>query len=91
YASLVEGMDTSVGEIIQHIKDRGIAENTLIVFTSDNGGLSGHTRQTTPRGTELNTHNYPLKSGKGSAYEGGIRVPYIVSWGTPNPLNPLQK
>ncbi|MFV0447034.1 MAG: sulfatase [Vibrio sp.] len=91
YASLVEGMDTSVGEIIQHLKDRGIAENTLIVFTSDNGGLSGHTRQTTPRGTELNTHNYPLKSGKGSAYEGGIRVPYIVSWGTPNSANPLQK
>lgn len=91
YASMVEGMDASVGDIMKHLEEKGIAENTLIVFTSDNGGLSGHSRQTTPRGTELNTHNYPLKAGKGSAYDGGSRVPYIVSWAVPDKNNAFQK
>ncbi|EHV4551057.1 sulfatase [Escherichia coli] len=91
YASMVEGMDASVGDIMKHLEEKGIAENTLIVFTSDNGGLSGHSRQTTPRGTELNTHNYPLKAGKGSAYDGGSRVPYIVSWAVPDKKNAFQK
>jgi len=62
-----------------------------VVFTSDNGGLSGHTRETTPRGTELNSHNWPLNSGKGSAYEGGTRVPYIVAWAKPQIDNQMQK
>lgn len=91
YASLVTGMDSSLGELMDHLNDLGIAEDTLIIFTSDNGGLSGHTRQTSPMGTELNTHNWPLHSGKGSAYEGGTRVPYIVAWGKPNDNNPLQQ
>lgn len=91
YASLVEGMDASLGEIMDYLEDKGIAEETLVIFTSDNGGLSGHTRATSPMGTELNTHYYPLRSGKGSAYEGGLRVPYIVSWGKPNLDNPVQK
>ncbi len=80
YASLVQGMDASLGDLMTHLKALGVADNTLVIFTSDNGGLSGHTRQTTPRGTELNSHNWPLNSGKGSAFEGGTRVPYIVSW-----------
>jgi len=84
YASLVEGMDDSLGELMQHLNDIGIAENTIIIFTSDNGGLSAHTRQTSPKGTELNSHNWPLKAGKGSAYEGGTRVPYVVAWAKPN-------
>lgn len=91
YASLVEGMDASLGSLMDFLEKKGIAENTLIIFTSDNGGLSGHTRQTTPRGTELNTHYYPLKAGKGSAYEGGSRVPYIVSWAKNKANNPLQQ
>jgi len=91
YASLVEGMDDSLGALMKHLNDLGIAENTLVVFTSDNGGLSGHSRQTTPRGTELNSHNWPLNSGKGSAYEGGTRVPYIVAWAKPNVKQALQK
>ena len=90
YASMVQGMDASLGELIAHLKTLGIAENTLIIFTSDNGGLSGHTRQTTPRGTELNSHNWPLKSGKGSAYEGGTRVPYIASWAQNSSMNQQQ-
>ncbi len=80
YASLIEGMDASLGDLMQHLNNLGIAENTLIIFTSDNGGLSGHTRETTPKGTELNSHNWPLKSGKASAHEGGTRVPYIAAW-----------
>ena len=51
----------------------GIADNTIVIFTSDNGGLSAHSR-----GGNANTHNAPLRSGKGSAYEGGIRIPLIV-------------
>jgi len=91
YASLVEGMDDSLGALMKHLDDLGIADNTLVVFTSDNGGLSGHTRATTPRGTELNSHNWPLNSGKGSAYEGGTRVPYIVAWANPQAENQMQK
>ena len=91
YASLVEGMDDSLGELMKHLNVLGIAENTLVVFTSDNGGLSGHTRSTTPRGTELNSHNWPLNAGKGSAYEGGTRVPYIVAWAKPKLGNQIQK
>ena len=91
YASLVEGMDDSVGALLKHLESLGIADNTLVVFTSDNGGLSGHSRQTTPRGTELNSHNWPLHSGKGSAYEGGTRVPYIVAWAKPNKKAEVQQ
>lgn len=91
YASLVEGMDDSVGNILKFLEEKDIAENTLVVFTSDNGGLSGVIRETTPRGTELNTHNYPLRAGKASAYDGGSRVPYIASWAKPDSDNALQK
>ena len=91
YASLVEGMDASLGDLMAYLEANGIAENTLVIFTSDNGGLSGHTRGTSPMGTELNSHYYPLRAGKGSAYEGGSRVPYIVSWGKVNIDNPVQK
>lgn len=75
YASMVEGMDRSLGDLMDHLEKRGIAGNTIILFMSDNGGLSAHAR-----GGEPHTHNLPLRSGKGSAYEGGIREPMIVSW-----------
>lgn len=75
YASLVEGMDKSLGDIMDYLEDRNIADNTIILFMSDNGGLSVHAR-----GGERNTHNKPLNSGKGSAYEGGIREPMLVKW-----------
>ncbi|WP_019615645.1 sulfatase [Psychromonas ossibalaenae] len=91
YASLVEGTDDSIGNILEHLKEKGLAENTLVIFTSDNGGLSAHTRETTPRGTERNTHNYPLRSGKGSAYEGGSRVPYVASWAKIDSTSKLQQ
>ena len=91
YASMVEGMDDSLGSLMAYLDELGVAEDTLIIFTSDNGGLSGHTRQTSPRGTELNSHNWPLHSGKGSAYEGGTRVPFIVAWAKPDAKNKLQQ
>lgn len=75
YASLLEGMDKSLGDIMNFIKQKGIEKNTMIIFMSDNGGLSDH-----ERGGEVNTHNLPLKSGKGSICEGGIREPMIVKW-----------
>jgi arylsulfatase A-like enzyme len=75
YAALVEGMDKSLGDILANVARHGLADNTIVVFMSDNGGLSVH-----GRGGEPNTHNTPLSSGKGSAREGGIRVPMIVKW-----------
>lgn len=75
YASMVEGMDMSLGDLMNYLDQKGIADNTIILFMSDNGGLSAHAR-----GGELHVHNAPLNSGKGSAYEGGIREPMIVKW-----------
>jgi len=75
YASMIEGMDKSLGDIMNHLNKKGINDNTIILFMSDNGGLSAHAR-----GGEKHTHNKPLKSGKGSLYEGGIREPMIVKW-----------
>jgi arylsulfatase A-like enzyme len=75
YASMVEAMDKSLGDILDYLDARGIAGETLVFFMSDNGGLSAQAR-----GGEPHTHNRPLNSGKGSAYEGGIREPMIASW-----------
>jgi arylsulfatase A len=68
YAALVESMDDSVGRIIQALDDLKLADRTVVLFTSDNGGLL---RSTT---------NLGLRAGKGSAYEGGVRVPLIIRW-----------
>jgi arylsulfatase A-like enzyme len=75
YASLVEGMDKSLGDIMDFLREKGIDKNTILIFMSDNGGLSN-----AGRGGIRNTHNLPLRAGKGSVYEGGIRVPLIVHW-----------
>lgn len=75
YASMLESMDKSLGDIMDYVNNHGLTDNTIILFTSDNGGLSA-----VVRGGEPHTHNKPLSSGKGSAHEGGIREPMIVSW-----------
>jgi arylsulfatase A-like enzyme len=75
YAAMVHSMDQAVGGVVDALEHNGIADNTVIVFTSDNGGL-------TQRYGKLDgfTDNHPLRRGKGSAYEGGVRVPTIVKW-----------
>jgi arylsulfatase A len=68
YAAMVENVDDALGRIVATLDELGIRDHTAIFFTSDNGGLAGV------------TDNRPLRAGKGSAYEGGVRVPFIVSW-----------
>jgi arylsulfatase A-like enzyme len=70
YAAVVESMDTAVGMVLDKLKELDLEDNTLIIFTSDNGGLA--TAEGRP------TSNLPLRAGKGWLYEGGIRVPTIV-------------
>jgi arylsulfatase A-like enzyme len=76
YASLIEGMDKSLGDIMNYLKEKKVDQNTIVIFMSDNGGLS-----ISPlRGGKEHSQNFPLKAGKGSVYEGGIREPMIVKW-----------
>lgn len=72
YAAMVESIDTATGRILAALDELGLAENTLVIFTSDNGGLS------TSEG--LPTANLPFRGGKGWVYEGGIREPFMVRW-----------
>jgi len=75
YASMLEGMDKSLGDVLDYLKANQLEDNTILVFLSDNGGLSA-----SARGGKLHMHNTPLNSGKGSAYEGGIRIPMLIKW-----------
>ena len=75
YASMVEAMDKSLGDVLDYLSAHHLIDNTFILFLSDNGGLSA-----VGRGGVPNTHNFPLQSGKGSAYEGGVRIPMIAAW-----------
>lgn len=77
YASLIEGMDKSLGDLMNWLEKNNLDENTIIVFMSDNGGLSSENYW---RDSPLHIHNAPLNSGKGSMYEGGTREPMIVKW-----------
>ena len=70
YAAMVEEMDTAFGRILARLDELGLADNTLVIFASDNGGLS--TAEGSP------TSNLPLRGGKGWVYEGGIREPWVI-------------
>ena len=71
YAAMVEHIDDAVGKVIAQLKSLGLYENTIIILTSDNGGLISNTKQKV-------TNNAPLRHGKGERYEGGVRVPLII-------------
>lgn len=90
YATLVEGADKSLGDILSHVEELGIGKNTLVIWTADNGGYSGRGANS-PYGDPLRTANWPLYYGKNDAYEGGHRVPTMVAWAAHDAANPLQK
>lgn len=79
YAAMIASVDESVGRVMQTLEELGLAENTVVIFTSDNGGVGGYRREGLAKQGEI-TDNAPLRSGKGSLYEGGTRVPLIVRW-----------
>jgi arylsulfatase A-like enzyme len=82
YAAMVKSMDDAVGRLLRHLDDSGEADNTVIVFWSDNGGYAYPPKTTDPEGyAEIPaTSNLPFRSGKASLYEGGTREPGIVVW-----------
>jgi len=85
FATLIEGMDKSLGDLLDHLEHLGVAENTLVFFLGDNGSDA-------PLG---GAHEVacaaPLRGKKGSHYEGGMRVPFIAAWAKPLPGQPCQK
>jgi uncharacterized sulfatase len=93
YAAMIEHVDNSVGTIMNFIDKMGLADNTVFIFYSDNGGvdnrydniplLGGKSKNVYPEGHPLRyiaTSNSPLRAGKGTLYEGGVRVPMIIRW-----------
>jgi len=69
YAAMIESVDNAAGQIMRTLDELNLTGNTIVIFTSDNGGLQGHA-----------TDNAPLRAGKGFPYEGGIRIPQIIRW-----------
>lgn len=85
FATLIEGMDKSLGDLMDHLEQLGIAENTLILFLGDNGSDA-------PLGDEKGySSSAPLRGKKGTEYEGGVRIPFLACWGKPDASNPFQQ
>lgn len=85
FATLIEGMDKSLGDLLDHLEGLGVAEDTLVIFLGDNGSDA-------PLGQQHAVAcAAPLRGKKGAHYEGGMRVPFIAAWAKPNPKNALQQ
>lgn len=69
YAGLLVSLDANVGKVLDALKEEGLEDNTLVIFTNDNGGQ-----------TQLGANNFPLKGKKGTLHEGGVRVPWAIRW-----------
>lgn len=76
YAGMVENLDLQIGKLLKKLKDLNLDDNTMVIFSSDHGGLSN----TGSNNRGLATSNYPLRAGKGWIYEGGIKVPLFIKW-----------
>jgi arylsulfatase A-like enzyme len=79
YAAMIYSVDESVGKISALLDELGLAKNTLLIFSSDNGGVGGYGSEGLGEDRGI-TDNAPLRGGKGMLYEGGVRVPYIFRW-----------
>lgn len=86
YATLIEGMDHSLGDLLGKLDALGVAENTLVLFLSDNGGDAPVPND---NAKPIVSGNAPLRGKKGMRYEGGMRVPMIVAWAKPGADNPF--
>lgn len=80
YAAMIASVDESVGKILAQLDELKLTENTLIIFSSDNGGVGGYEREGIKEKGSDHTDNAPLRGGKGMMYEGGHREPYIFHW-----------
>ncbi|MEN8744921.1 MAG: sulfatase-like hydrolase/transferase, partial [Lentimonas sp.] len=85
FATLIEGIDKSLGDVLDHLEELGVAENTLVIFLGDNGS------DAPLGGTHKVACSAPLKGKKATHYEGGMRVPFITAWAKPDASNPHQQ
>lgn len=85
YATMIEGMDKSLGDLMDHLEAKGVAENTLILFLGDNGGDAPAVD------VDAVEASAPLRGRKGGKWEGGMRVPFIAAWGKADPDNAWQQ
>lgn len=79
-ASMMAAMDENIGKLREHLRERGVAENTLVIFLSDNGGSPGGNHTSVDSNCADYSLNTPLRGFKGECWEGGIRIPYLIEW-----------